>query len=83
MGGDARGSKPNNSELNHMDQVGGAQLAYAAVQVRFPSRQQCFAQTTNNCYIGPLRHQLKEPVGRKGRCLQLPQVLLLFDRNNR
>lgn len=33
MGGEARGSKPNNSELNLMDQVGGAHLAYAAVLV--------------------------------------------------
>ena len=33
MGGEARGSKPNNSELNYMDRVSGAQLAYAAVQV--------------------------------------------------
>ncbi|KAG6375000.1 hypothetical protein JVT61DRAFT_3775 [Boletus reticuloceps] len=35
MGGEARGSKPNNSELNHMEEVGGAHLAYAAVQARF------------------------------------------------
>ena len=31
MGGNVRGSKPNNLELNHMDQVGGAQLAYTAI----------------------------------------------------
>ncbi|KAF8119243.1 hypothetical protein EV363DRAFT_1245514 [Boletus edulis] len=35
MGGDARGSKPNNSELVQMDCVEGAHLAYAAVQARF------------------------------------------------
>ncbi|KAF8550588.1 hypothetical protein OG21DRAFT_1487667 [Imleria badia] len=34
-GDDVRGSKPSNSDLHHMDQVGGAQLAYAAVHARF------------------------------------------------
>ena len=38
MGGDACGTRRNNLELNFMDQVGGAQLAYAAVQVPSESR---------------------------------------------
>ena len=52
MGGDACGARRNNLELNFMDQVGGAQLAYAAVQVPSESRSQAWLILVLKAHFG-------------------------------
>ena len=81
MGGEARGSKPNNSELNLMDQVGGAHLAYAAVLVStlYFKLIDGSQADTGASYSGALCSQLPEPMGGKGWNLQLPHILLRLD----